>query len=109
MNSPLKYDEEIVKEFKIDKSIELEPVVKLAYTRSQLEEISKAAYRVRVDLLVAQYQVDNAEDTNMATQHQAKVNEQRVLLKQFVNSIIVLKKLVGELERSIDDSSPQAN
>lgn len=103
MNSPLKYDENTVKEFKIDKSAELEPEMKLGYVRTQLDEIKKAAYRVRVDLIIAQYQSETATEPNIQTQHQAKVNEQKMLLGQFNNSLVVLSKLVGELETSISE------
>lgn len=101
MDSPLKYDDNTVKEFNIDKSAELEPEMKLGYVRTQLDEIKKAAYRVRVDLIIAQYQTESATDPNIQTQHQTKVNEQKVLLKQFNTSLVILNKLVGELEDSI--------
>ena len=103
MDSPLKFDEDIVKEFGIKKSAELEPEMKLGYARTQLEEIKKAAYRVRVDLIIAQYQVETATEPNVQTQHQAKVNEQKMLLKQFNNSLVVLNDLVSELEKSISE------
>lgn len=103
MDSPLEYDENTVKEFKIDKSAELEPEMKLGYVRTQLDEIKKAAYRVRVDLIIAQYQSETASNPNIQTQHQAKVNEQKLLLEQFNNSLVVLNKLVGELSDSISE------
>lgn len=102
MDSPLKYDESVVKEFKIGPETELDTDLKVGYVRTQLEEIKKAAYRVRVDLIIAQYQVESAEDDNVRTQHQGKVNEQKLLLKQFINSVVVLQKLVDELEPTVE-------
>ncbi len=99
MKSPLEYDEAIVKEFGIDDVLELEE--KLGHARSQYQEINRSMWRARVELMVAQMQVDNATDENMRAVHQQNVNEKRVLLPQFVRSTTLLKVLVDELEAKL--------
>ena len=99
MKSPLAFDAGIVKEFKIDDA--LEPEYKLAYARTQLDEINKALWRERVELLIAQMQIDNATDESVKAHHQGKINEKRMLIVQFVRSITLLTVLVDELQAKL--------
>lgn len=101
MKSPLAYDAAIVKEFGITDNLELE--YKLAHARTQLEEITKALWRERVELMIAQMQIDNASDESVKAHHQGKVNEKRMILVQFVRSITLLTVLVGELESALSE------
>lgn len=95
MQSPLKYDQDIVKEFKIEN--DLEPEVKLGFVRNQLEQIQHALYRERTELIISQVQVDGATDDIMKNQHQSKLTEHRLMIGQFVRSINVLTVLLNEL------------
>lgn len=99
MRSPLKYDNDIVKEFGIDdEKIEaLEPVYKIAYVRSQLEETSKILYRARVELILAQVQADS-EDELIASKGKGLVSENRHNIKQLNKSVIMLQQLLDELQ-----------
>lgn len=99
MKSPLEFDAAVVKEFGITDT--LEPEYKLGYARTQLEEITKALWRERVELLIAQMQVDSASDESVKAVHQAKVNEKRMLIVQFVRSVTLLTVLVDELQKSL--------
>jgi hypothetical protein len=101
MNSPLEYDAELVKEFNIDKASDIEDEVKLGFVRRQLEEYKSALWRERVDTLSAAYQVDKADDEIIKNQHQGKVNEHRLMIKQFVRTIKVLTALQDELEAKV--------
>lgn len=101
MNSPLEYDNEVVKEFKIEN--DLEPETKLGFVRTQLEQIKQALYRERVELVISQTQVDGATDEVMRGQHNSKVIEHRLMVGQFVRSISVLTVLLDELEKSVSE------
>jgi len=101
LKSPLGYDAEIVKEFGIKDDIETE--VKFGFVRSQLDEIKKALWRERVDLIMAETQVEKATEENVKAHHQQKVTERRAVIRQFVNSIEVLKALSDELEKQVTD------
>lgn len=99
MQSALKYDNDIVEEFGIDdsKNEVLDPIYKIAYVRSQLEEISKFLYRERVEIILAQTQSDS-EDELIASKGAGQVTEHRNNIKQVVKSINVLKQLLSELQ-----------
>lgn len=101
MNSPLEYDAKIVKEFKIEH--DLDPEAKLGFVRAQLEQITQALYRERVELLISQTQVDGATDEVMRSQHNGKLTEHRLMIGQFVRSISVLTVLLDELTQSVSD------
>lgn len=99
MDSPLKSDAQVIKDFKITNDVD--DVYKLGFARTQLDEIKKALWRERVDLITANYQVAIADDDNMKVQHQSKVAEKKMLIKQFVRSVDVLTELVSELEKTV--------
>jgi hypothetical protein len=98
VNSPLKADQATIKEFGIDKNVDVDDVFKLNFARTQRDEIQKALWRERIDLIVAQYQVAQADDEGIKVQHQSKVAEKKMLIKQFVRSVQVLNELISELE-----------
>lgn len=102
MDSPLKYDENIVKEFKLKPESELETVYKLSYARTQLEEIKKFLYRERVELLLAEGQAKSNIEI-LAGQAQQKIIEHRNNIKGVALSIGILEKLVEELEAAVSD------
>lgn len=101
MNSPLEYDESVIKEFAIEHDLETE--AKLGFVRSQLEQIKAALYRERVELIISQTQVDGATDEVMKSNHAGKLTEHRLMIGQFVRSINVLTVLLDELEKSITE------
>lgn len=96
MNSPLEYDNEIVKTYKITYDVDHD--TKIGFVRSQLEQIKAALYRERVELIISEVQVEKAEDDIIRNQHQGKVGEHKLLIKQFVRSVDVLTELLDELE-----------
>lgn len=96
MKSPLAYDNELVKKYEIDNDVEHE--AKIGFVRSQLDQIKQALYRERVELIISEVQVEKAEDDIIRNQHQGKVGEHKLLIRQFVRSIGVLTELLDELE-----------
>lgn len=100
MDKPLKYDEGIVEEFGITGDIDLDPVIKLAYVRTQLEEITKFLWRERIDLILGETQAVSKNEL-VADKGRAQVTEHRSNIRQVVNSIRVLINLKDELEATI--------
>lgn len=100
MDSPLKYDENIVKELGIDAEVEVDAVFKLAYARTQLEEIGKFLWRERVEVILAEAQT-KSDVESMAAAARSKVAEHRSNIKGIIASLRVLKKLVHELEATV--------
>lgn len=103
MSSPLKSDQVTVKEFDIDESVDVGVEFKIGFARTQCDEIKKALWRERCDLLVAQYQVEQADDDNIKVQHQSKVAEKKMLIKQFVRTVKVYNELISELEADVTE------
>lgn len=102
MPSPLEYDAKIKKEFGIDDSIEIDNVIKLAYTRAQIEELQKMLWRQRVELIMAEEQVKSS-DPVVSNNALPKLMEYKFTIKQFVTSIKVLTALKDELELLVDE------
>lgn len=100
MNSPLKYDAEIVKEFEIDKSIEVDDEAKLGHVRAQLDQIKQFLWRERVELLLAETQASNKNEL-VADKGKSQVTEKRNNIRQVVSSIKTLTQLQDELEKSL--------
>lgn len=103
MTSPLKLDAQTVKDFDIDADSDVEPEFKIGFARTQCEEIKKALWRERCDLVVAHYQVEQADDDNVKVQHQQKVAEKKMLIKQFVRTVKVYNELISELEATVTE------
>lgn len=99
MNSPLKSYEELLKEFKVEDFTDDE--VKIGFVRAQIQEHESALFRELVDTIKAQYQVDNAKEDIVKSQHQQKVSEHKLLARQFVRTLEVLKEFKSELEPKI--------
>jgi len=99
MDSPLKYDEAIKKEFGIDK-IEIEPELVLGFARTQLDEITKFLIRERIELILAEAQAVNDSEA-IAAEAKTKVASHRNTIKGIVASINVLQKFVDELQATI--------
>lgn len=97
MDSPLKYDQAVAKEFGVTKAHDLEPEVKLMFARNQLDEIQKFLWRERIDLILAENQ-SNGDVEALAADAKTKVASHRTNIKGIVSSITVLGKLVDELQ-----------
>lgn len=100
MDSPLKYDEAVKKEFGIDDTVGVEPVAFLGLVRTQFEQIQAFLSRERVELMLAEAQ--KASDVEaLAASAAQKVAEHRNNIKGIVASLRVLAKLKDELEASL--------
>lgn len=97
MNSPLKYDEGIVKEFGLKISSELDDIYKLNFARTQLDEIKKFLYRERVELLLAEGQAKSDVEA-LAAKAKSDIASHRANIKGIALSIGTLEKLVEELQ-----------
>lgn len=96
MESPLAYDNKVVKEFGIDKDVEPDHELKIGHVRIQLEEIKKFLWRERVELLLAEAQTKSDVEA-LAAGARSKVAEHRSNIKGVVASIRVLQRLLDEL------------
>lgn len=104
MKSPLAYDTAVVKEFGIKPSDELEPLWKLAFARTQLEEVQKFLWRERIELLLSEGQA-NSDIEALAAQGKTKIAEHRTNIKGVVLSLGILEKLVEELAASTSNET----
>lgn len=102
MDSPLKYDEGIVKEFGLKITSELDDVYKLNFARTQLEEIKKFLYRERIELLLAEGQV-RSDIEAIAGKAGGDIANHRSNIKGIALSIGTLEKLVEELQTKVSD------
>lgn len=102
MDSPLKYDEKVVKEFGIKAIAELDDVAKLNYVRTQYDEIKKFLWRERVELILAETQ-SKTDVEALAADARSKVAQHRTSIKGIVNSLEALGKFVNELEAKVTD------
>lgn len=96
MESPLKYDEAVKKEFGILDEFELDNDQRLGFVRNQYDEIRKFLQRERVELILAEAQT-KTEIEAVAAEARSKVASHRNTIKGIVASLTVLKKLVDEL------------
>lgn len=102
MDSPLKYDAGIVKEFGITAKEDVEDVIKLSYVRSQLDEIKKFLWRERVELQLAEAQKKSDVEA-LAAAASSKVADHRNNIKGIIASVRVLTELLGELETKVGE------
>ena len=111
MKSPLKIDQEFVKEFKISDGAELEGMFKLAYVRSQLDEMKKALFRYRVDAIISDLLIEQAKKDDkpeMESKFRENLSNNKVLIRQFSQSINIVETLKNELETAVEASSSPA-
>lgn len=97
MKSALQFD----KELSITKQLDYEDELKLGSARTYRDELKHVLWRERMDLAIAQYQVDSADDDNFKAQHLGKVNESKIKIKQMIRSIESLNVLVDELASKV--------
>lgn len=102
MVDPLKYDEAIVKEFGIKDNYEMDPIYKVSFARTQLEEIKKFLWRERIELLLAEGQAQS-EIEALAASAAAKVAEHRTNIKGVCLSIDILEQFVEKLSATVTD------
>lgn len=101
MGKLLEQDAKVLKEFGIDTASDLEDEMKIGHVRSQVDEFKKVLWRERVELLISLRQVEKATDDIIKNQHQGKVSERRLMIKQFTHSVEVLTELLHELESKV--------
>lgn len=101
MKSPLELDNAVVKEFGITPEVDQDLVFKLAYVRSQKEEIKKMLWRERVDLILAENQV-NSDIELIADKGRQLKTEKRNNIRQIVGSLERLMVLEDELSAVSD-------
>jgi hypothetical protein len=100
MDSPLKYDQAIIKEFGVTDDLNVEPEQMLGWVRVQFDEIKKFMIRERVDLILSEAQA-HSDIEALAAQARTKVAEHRSNIKNVVISLKALAKLRDELEAAI--------
>lgn len=97
MKSALQFD----KELGINKYLDYDDELKLGSARTYRDELKHVLWRERMDLAIAQHQVDSADDDNFKAQHMGKVNESKTKIKQMIRSIESLNSLVDELDAKV--------
>lgn len=102
MDSPLKYDEKLAKEFDIKAIDDVEGAFKLNYVRTQLDEIKKFLWRERVELQLAEAQAKTDVEA-LAAEARNKVASHRSNIKGVLASIRVLAELLSELEKTVSE------
>ena len=108
MKSPLSVDQDLVKEYKIPKELDLEDMFKLSYVRSQLDEMKKALFRYRVDAILSDLLIDQAKKDDkpeMESKFRENLSNNKVLVRQFSQSIQIMEKFKNELEAAVEASS----
>lgn len=96
----LKYDQDLIKEFGITPEDDIDPELKLAYVRSQLDEVKKFLWRERVELQLAESQVKSGL-SHVAAGASVKVEEHRNNIKGIILSVRRLTELKNDLEAKV--------
>lgn len=100
MDSPLKYDEGIIKKFGIKAELDLEDIGKLTFARNYLDEVKKLLWRERQELILSETQAkvnEGALQAKALTEIESHLSN----LKGIYASIETLTKLVHELEAKV--------
>jgi hypothetical protein len=101
MKSPTTADEKLMKEFEIDESMDLEPVFKLGYVRTQIDEFKKVIYRNRVDAIISLDMIERAEaskDERLAQKGRENLANYREVIRQMAGAVKLMEQLKNELE-----------
>ncbi len=98
LDNPLAIDKATVANYKIDDSIELSPLQKLAFVRDQLEQIQHMHYRARVDMLHAQ-RLQEDENQTLREKGLSNMAQHRNEVEQTIGAIKMLQKLIEELRK----------
>lgn len=111
MKSPITTDNELVKEFGIPASADLDPIFKLGYVRAQIDEFKKVLYRNRVDAVISLGLIENASKAGK-DELEGKLRENlanyRNVIRQMAQSLEIMEKLKSELEPLAQKSTPAA-
>lgn len=110
MKSPLAADNELVKEFGIDQQSDLEPLFKLGYVRTQIDEFKKVIYRNRVDAVISQDLVERADkdgNVDLANEARKNLSNYRNVIKQMTSACQLMIKLKNELEPLVPKQNPE--
>jgi len=96
MKSPLKVDQETVKEFSIPKEVELHPRQKIAFLEAQLHELKAAQWRARVDVIHAVRLTESPIEA-LKNKGYNNITEHKNQVQQFTGGILMVDKLIKEL------------
>lgn len=96
LDNPLAIDKATVAKYKIDGSIELSPLQKLAFVREQLEQIQHMHFRARIDMLHAQ-RLQEDENPTLKEKGLSNMAQHRNEVEQTIGAIKMLQKLTDQL------------
>lgn len=102
MKSPLKVDQETVKEFSIPKEVELHPRQKIAFLEAQLHELKAAQWRARVDVIHAVRLTESPIEA-LKNKGLQNIGEHKNQVQQFTGGILMIDKLIKELRAENPD------
>lgn len=104
MKSPLQSDKDLLKEFGIDESSDLDARFKLSYVRTQIDEFKKVLYRNRVDAVITLGLIENAKKQGK-DELEGKLRENlanyRNVVRQMSQSLVIMETLKDELEKLV--------
>jgi len=101
LKSPLATDKDLVKEFKIPESADLETVFKVGYVRAQIDEFKKVLYRNRVDAVITLGLIDNAKKADkdeLEGKLRENLSNYRNVIRQMTQSLVIMETLLDELQ-----------
>lgn len=104
MNSPLKIDQALVKEFEVTEELDLEPEVQLAIVRSQLDEFQKVLYRERLNTVISTLLIEKAQKEDkpeLEAKFRENLSSNRMMVRQFSQSAKIVAELKRELEAKL--------
>lgn len=97
--SPLAIDKQTVKELKIDTTMDVSPIRKLAFLQAQLEEMESVAWRERVNIVhAARLQQSDIEAIRLKGNN--NMVEHKNTAKQFAEGIAMIKQFIRELRET---------
>ena len=96
LDSPLDVDRETVKEVGITDDYEVSPVKKLAYLRSQYEELETMVWRSRVDVIHAK-RLTESEIPALKHKGLERIDTHMNEVKQFYGGMQMVKRLIDQL------------
>lgn len=97
MDSPLKFDTKTIEKYKITEDIDVSLDYKIAYVTTQIEEMKKALYRNRLDLIITQNLI-NGDDEALEGKGRENEAQYKLFIKQTVGAIKTQLQLLKELK-----------
>jgi len=96
MKSPLAFDKETVKKYKIPKEAELHPRQKLAYLEEQLNQLKSMQWRSRVDMVHAT-RLSESENEVLKNKGLQQLGTHANEVDQFSGAISMISLFIDEL------------